>query len=178
VLAGIILFFMVEKLLIWVHCHGTEHCEVHGESKPYMLTVGDTIHNFIDGTIVAASFLVSVPLGIATSIAIFFHEIPQEMGDFGAMLHMGFSRKKTILFNLVSAAFSFLGAILTYFFAPAVQGLLGIIIMLAAGNLMYLAIADLIPELHKETGTRKALIQITVMVLGIVLMWGVMTLLE
>jgi len=172
VLAGVVLFFVIEKLLIWSHCHGDE-CDIHHESRPYVLMVGDTIHNFIDGIIVAASFLVSVPLGMITAIAIFFHEIPQEIGDFGTMLHMGLSRKKTILFNLISAAFSFIGAILTFFFAPLVQGLLGFVVMIAAGNLMYIAIADLIPELHHERNTKKAITQIAFMIFGIVLIWGI-----
>jgi len=171
VLAGVVLFFVIEKLLIWSHCHGNE-CDIHHESKPYVMMVGDTVHNFIDGIIVAASFLVSIPLGMVTAIAIFFHEIPQEMGDFGTMLHMGLSKKKTILFNLISAAFSFIGAILTYFFAPLVQGLLGLIVMIAAGNLMYIAIADLIPELHHERNTKKAITQIIFMLLEIVIIWG------
>lgn len=177
VLVGIMAFFILEKLMLWIHCHGTENCEAHGESKAYMLNLGDTIHNFIDGVIVAGSFLVNVQLGIVTSIAIFFHEIPQEMGDFGTMLHLGFSRKKTILFNLISAAFSFLGAILTYFFAPAVHGMLSAIIFIAVGHLIYIAVGDLIPELHKETGMKKAVLQIIVMISGITLIWGLMTVL-
>lgn len=169
VLLGIILFFLMEKFVYWRHCHIPISRE-HPHPFAYMNLIGDGLHNFIDGTIVAASYLTSIPLGITTTIAVLIHEIPQEIGDFGVLVHGGFSKSKALIFNFMSALLSVLGALVTLIISTSVIDLQKFFIPLTAGGFIYIAGSDLIPELHKETAPRKSLIQLIGLILGVLIM--------
>lgn len=171
VILGIILFFILEKFLHWHHCHKAK-CDIH--TFTYMNLVSDGIHNFIDGAIIAASFIVNIPLGIAATLAIIFHEIPQEIGDFAILVYGGFSKLKAIFYNFLSALTAILGAVLTYFFSTTFEGLITFLLPFAAGGFIYIAMSDLIPELHKEEKMSKSLIQLVSLLLGL----GIMLLLK
>lgn len=147
ILGGFLLFFIIEKLLFWYHCH-EEHCNVHTSST--MVLVGDTLHNFLDGIAIAVSFLVSPVVGIATTVAVFLHEIPQEVADFSVLLASGMKPMRAIAFNIFSALASILGGVLGYFFSTQVTGALPVLLGFAAGGLIYIAASDLVPEIHKE----------------------------
>ena len=176
VLLGILLSFAMEKIIHWHHCHilpaEDVHCEHHHVG--IMSLVGDATHNFIDGVLIAASFLVSVEIGIATTIAVILHEIPQEIGDFAILLHSGFSRMKAILFNLLSALMAVVGAVIVLVSSTSASGLTEVLLPIAAGNFLYLAGSDLIPELHKHTGIRQGFLQLACMVLGMAAMYALM----
>lgn len=172
-LSGIILFFVLEKMVHWRHCH-KEPCEAHPHPFSYIILFGDTLHNFIDGLIIAASYLVSIPLGIATTIAVILHEIPQEVGDFGSLLYGGFSRKKAIIFNFVSAFFAVIGAILMLPLGFVSESLIKYLIPFAAGGFIYIAGTDLIPELNKHKKMADGIRQLAVFFLGIIIMFGML----
>lgn len=169
VLAGILLFFVLEKFIHWRHCHiPQEHRHIH----PFAITnlVGDGIHNFIDGMIIAGSYLVSLPVGFATTIAVALHEIPQEIGDFGILLQGGIRQKKALWLNFISATTSILGAVIVLILGT--EHSLGIfIIPFTIGGFLYIAGADLIPELHKETNPTNSLIQLFSFMAGIFIMY-------
>lgn len=164
VLLGIILFFMMEKFLYWYHCHKGK-CDVH--TFRYLNLIGDSIHNFIDGIIISTSFLVNIPLGIVTSLAIILHEIPQEIGDFGILVYGGLSKTKALLYNFISALTAFLGALVAYFFLSQIDNFAPFIIAFAAGGFIYIACSDLIPELHKERDVKKSSLQFILLLTGI-----------
>ncbi len=164
VLFGIMLFFLLEKFLYWYHCHEGE-CDVH--QFTYLNLVGDGIHNFLDGVIIASAFLTSTSVGLITSIAIVLHEIPQELGDFGVLVYGGFSRAKALAYNFVTALTSFLGAILAYFFLNQVKGVTPLMISVAAGGFIYIACTDLMPELNKDRTLRRSIQQFILISLGI-----------
>jgi zinc and cadmium transporter len=168
VLIGFILFFLIEKVLHWRHCHKGE-CDVH--TFHYMNLVGDSIHNFIDGLIMAASFVVSIPLGITTTIAIATHEIPQEIGDFGVLLYGGFSKKKAIILNFVIALTAVLGGIVGYFVSNLIENIVLFILPFAAGGFIYIAATDLVPEIRKELDMKKYMATLFVFICGILIMW-------
>lgn len=150
VLVGVLFFFLLERFLHWFHHHGYDEHQLKGKPVVPLLIIGDTIHNFIDGIAIAATFLVSIPAGIITTIAVGAHEIPQEIGDFGIMLRHGFSRKKVLLVNSLSAAASFIGVLLAYYYGTKIEGISVIFISFAAGLFLYVALSDLIPEIHHE----------------------------
>ncbi|HUW26053.1 MAG TPA: ZIP family metal transporter [Gallionella sp.] len=176
VLFGILLFFILEKLVLWRHCHH-EHCEAHvllaGEHNHdhgrsgLMITVGDTFHNFVDGIIIAAAFLTDIHLGIVTSLAIIAHEIPQEVGDFAILLHSGYSKTKAFQLNLISSVASIAGGVLGYFVLQTMQSWIPSLLALAAASLLYVAVADLIPGLHKRAQLRDTVQQVGLIVLGV-----------
>lgn len=168
-LAGILLLFLFEKFLKWYHCHEEEKCEIHTWSSAVIL--GDAIHNFIDGIIITVSFLFSVPLGIASTIAVFLHEIPQEIGDFGVLLHAGYNRSKIFFFNLLAALATPLGAILSFFAAPFFTQALPYFLAFAAGGFIYIAIADLLPQIQGRT-RGSDFSHLIVIILGILLILG------
>jgi len=168
VLVGFILFFLIEKVLHWRHCHKGE-CDVH--TFHYMNLVGDSIHNFIDGLIMAASFVVSIPLGITTTIAIATHEIPQEIGDFGVLLFGGFSKKRAIMLNFVVALTAVLGGIVGYFVSNLIENIVVFILPFAAGGFIYIAATDLVPEIRKELDMKKYMATLFVFICGILIMW-------
>lgn len=169
-LSGILLFFVLEKFLRWRHCHDVE-CDAHPKHLGTMNLVGDGVHNFIDGVLIGTSFLVSIPLGIATTVAVIAHEIPQELGDFGVLLHSGFKAKTAVLYNLFSAAFAIVGAVVALLVGEALEEFVHFIIPLTAGGFIYIALSGLVPELHKENKTYKSLIQLIALVFGILVMY-------
>ena len=146
-LGGILLFFVLEKLVLWRHCH-THDCEVH-ESSVFPVVIGDAFHNFVDGAVIAAAVITSVPLGISTAFAVAAHEIPQEVGDFAILLHAGYSRGRALLLNVLSAGASALGAASAFIALDIVPRLLPYCLALAAASFLYVAMADLIPGLHR-----------------------------
>src|SRR4030042_2219346 len=161
VVVGFILFFLVEKVLHWRHCH-KGHCDVH--TFHYMNLVGDSIHNFIDGLIMAASYVVSLPLGITTTIAIATHEIPQEIGDFGVLLYGGFSKKNEILLNFVVSLTAVVGGIVGFFISHYVENIVIYILPFAAGGFIYIAATDLVPEIRKELDMKKYMATLVVFI--------------
>ncbi|OGH88090.1 MAG: hypothetical protein A3J93_05550 [Candidatus Magasanikbacteria bacterium RIFOXYC2_FULL_42_28] len=166
-IGGLVVSFALEKIIHWHHCH-LPHGHDHAHPFAIMNLVGDTLHNFIDGMIIAASYLVSIPAGIATTVAVVFHEIPQEIGDFGVLLHGGFSKKKAILMNLITALSAIVGAIIVLVIGTSSEHLTAWLIPFAAGNFIYIAGSDLIPQLHKEEpGIKSALWQLTWFCLGV-----------
>jgi zinc and cadmium transporter len=222
-LFGLLLFFVLEKLVIWRHCHG-DHCEVHaihneancpdvqhGSSaqeggakfRPVvshapslvqshahthshhdsgrsgmMIMIGDTFHNFVDGVLIAAAFLVDVKLGMVTALAIISHEIPQEVGDFLILLHSGYSKKQAFIFNLVSSLATLIGGLIAYFALQFVMGWIPYILGLAAASMLYVAVADLIPSLHKRTELKATISQVSLISLGVATIWLAHILLE
>jgi len=180
ILGGIFAFFVMEKLLLYRHCH-TENCEVHdphdapqpgahghdhGRSAT-LIMVGDTVHNFVDGVLIAAAFLQSVEVGIVTAIAIIAHEIPQEMGDFLILLHSGFSRAKAFAVNMLSSVATVVGGLLGYYALQAIEGLQPILLGIVAASMIYVAVADLIPGLHRRPELRDTASQALLIALGI-----------
>lgn len=206
ILLGILIFFTLEKLVLWRHCHG-DHCEAHAlhdeahcpdNKKPHqhgkavrfkavetkapnltahhhehdqgrsgmMIMIGDTFHNFVDGILIAAAFMADTQLGLVTALAIIAHEIPQEVGDFLILLHSGYSKKQALLFNLLSSLATMFGGLLAYYALQAVQGWIPYILSLAAASMLYVAVADLIPGLHKRTAMKDTLQQISLILLG------------
>jgi len=215
VLFGILLFFVLEKLVLWRHCHG-EHCEAHAMHteddcpaheikdhaeaqttkfkavtekapsivKPHshghqhdsgrsgmMIMVGDTFHNFVDGILIAAAFMIDIRLGAVTAMAIIAHEIPQEVGDFLILLHSGYSKKQAFLFNLFSSLATLVGGVLAYFALQTLQSWIPTILGLAAASMLYVAVADLIPGLHKRTELKATIAQVGLIGLGVASIW-------
>ncbi|MEE9331455.1 MAG: ZIP family metal transporter [Methylophilaceae bacterium] len=209
ILFGILLFFTLEKLVLWRHCHG-DHCEAHAlhdeahcpdnaASTPaaenvkfnpgtksaagimtvshhhehddgrsgMMIIIGDTIHNFVDGILIAAAFLVDIQLGLVTALAIIAHEIPQEIGDFLILLHSGYSKKKALFFNMFSSFATMVGGLLAYFFLQTMEASIPYILALAVSSMLYVAVADLIPGLHKRTKMKDTVQQIALILLGV-----------
>ena len=169
ILLGIIFFFMMEKFLHWQHCHEA-NCEEHPRQFSFVILAGDTLHNFVDGLIIAASYIVSIPVGIATTIAVVFHEIPQEIGDFGSLIYGGFSKMKALVLNFATALTAVAGAVLVLSANSSAEKLTQFLIPFAAGGFIYIATADLIPEIHKHTETKKSLWQFSAFFLGIGIM--------
>ncbi|MBL7206424.1 MAG: ZIP family metal transporter [Candidatus Aenigmarchaeota archaeon] len=170
VLSGIVVFFITEKLIHWRHCH-VPTCEEHPHPFAYMNLVGDGVHNFIDGLIIAASYLAGLPVGIATTIAVILHEIPQEIGDFGVLIHGGFSRKKALCMNFLTALVALAGVVIALIVGGFVEGLSTFLLPFAAGGFIYIAGSDLIPELHKRTCESKSYLQLAAIVIGMFLMY-------
>ena len=175
VLAGILVFFLLEKLVLWRHCH-FEACEgheghVHGTHdhgrSGLLILVGDTFHNFVDGVLIAAAFMEDVKLGFITALAMIAHEIPQEVGDFLILLHSGYSKTRALAFNLLSSLATLVGGLLAYFALSSVQGAVPTLLALAAASMIYVAVADLIPGLHNRTELRATVQQIVLILLGI-----------
>jgi zinc and cadmium transporter len=169
VLGGILIFFLIEKYVHWHHCHNP-NCKEHKNHLAVMNLVGDGLHNFVDGLIIAGSYLISVPLGIATTIAVIFHEVPQEIGDFGVLLYSGFSKIKALFWNFLSALVAVFGAIVGLVLGSASEVFVQLIIPFAAGGFIYIAGSDLIPELHKECKLKDTILHVFALVLGMGLM--------
>ena len=164
-LIGIIFFFSLEKLLIWRHCHN-EECERHGTAGP-MILVGDAFHNFTDGIVIAASFLASIPVGIVIGLSVIAHEIPQEVGDFAILLHGGYSRRRALFMNTLSSIFTLPGAILAYYALDIVHYATPYVMAFSAASFLYIALADLVPELHGKMGFRHSIQQFLLMLAGV-----------
>jgi zinc and cadmium transporter len=168
-LSGILIFFVLEKYVYWRHCHKIASPE-HPHPFSYIILLGDGLHNFIDGMIIAASFLVSFPVGLATTLAVIFHEIPHEIGNFGSLVYGGFSRGKALFFNFLSATVAILGAVVVLLISFDTTDITKFMIPFAAGGFVYVASSDFIPELHKETIPNKSFIQLIFFVIGIGIM--------
>lgn len=167
-LLAFIIFLLIEKLLHWRHCH-IENCKIHAFG--YMNLIGDSVHNFIDGLVIAASFMVDLKLGMVTTFALALHEIPQEIGDFGVLIHAGFHKLKALLMNYLVALVVVFGGIVGYFASVYSEGLEKYLLPFAAGGFIYVASVDLIPELKKEPGFKKSSISFLVFLLGILIMY-------
>jgi len=191
ILIGILLFFILEKLLVWRHCH-SHACEAHGEDSHdehehdhahahnhshdnsrratgMFIILGDSIHNFVDGVLIGAAFLTDPQLGIVTSLAVAAHEIPQEVGDFAILLHSGYTRKKALIYNMLASLTTVIGGVLAYFSLGDLHHILPYFLTLAASSFIYIAVADLIPSLHQKTDIKTSLQQIGFILAGVVL---------
>jgi zinc and cadmium transporter len=166
---GFVMFLLIEKAFLLYHCH-EENCNLHSSVK--LVMVGDSVHNFLDGVAIAASFLVSPTLGITTTVAILIHEIPQEFGDIGVMLHSGFSKAKALAFNLVSAAMAILGGLVGFYYLNRFESFTPYILAITAGGFIYIAATDLLPEVHAESDTRtKISVHSVAVIFGILVIW-------
>jgi zinc and cadmium transporter len=169
VLCGFCLFFILEKFLRWHHCHGKEcHHHLH---LSYMNLIGDSLHNFIDGIIIVSAYLVSIPLGMVTTLSIISHEIPQEMGDFGVLLYSGMPKRKAMLYNFMVALLAIVGVIVGYFLIQYIQGISNFLIPAAAGGFIYIAATDLIPELQQEINAKSSIINFIIFVFALLFMY-------
>jgi len=175
IILGIVVMLIIEKFVHWHHCHAAPTKE-HKHPVAIMNLVGDGFHNFIDGIIIAAAFLISIPVGIATVIAVILHEIPQEIADFGVLLHGGFKKGQALLFNFLSATTAILGAILTLLLSGNIQNIESILVPFTIGSFLYIAGSDLIPELHKELDRKRSFIQIVAFVGGVIIMMSLLLL--
>jgi zinc and cadmium transporter len=172
---GIFFSFILEKFIRWRHCH-IPTTEEHPHPFAFMNLFGDALHNFIDGLIIGASYLASIPVGIATTLAVIMHEIPQEIGDFSVLVYGGFSRIKALFFNFLTALSSFLGAISALLLGTYINNVIHLLISFAGGTFIYIAGSDLIPEMHKEVELRASIIQLVMFLLGIGVMFSLLIL--
>jgi zinc and cadmium transporter len=185
ILGGIFVFFVLEKLLLWRHCH-TENCEVHDPHEAasrsgahdhgrsgLLITVGDTIHNFLDGLLIAAAFVQSTELGVVTAVAIIAHEIPQEVGDFLILLHSGYTRARALALNVLASLATVVGGLVGYFAMRALAGWEATLLGFVAASMIYVAVADLIPGLHRRPELRDTASQALLIALGIAAIAGV-----
>ena len=167
VLLSFLFFFLVEKILHWQHCHKHD-CEVH--SFGYMNLIGDGLHNFIDGMVIVGAYAVDIRMGLITTLAVIIHELPQEIGDFGVLIHAGFSKNKALLFNLFSATTAIVGALVGAFFLKNGSQLQNYLLPIAAGGFLYIAASDLLPEMRKEPVGKKLFFSIAMFAVGVFLM--------
>jgi zinc and cadmium transporter len=161
-LIGILAFFVLEKAVIWRHCH-THECEVHGVSASLVL-VGGAVHNFVDGAMIGAAVLTSVPLGLSTAVAVAAHEVPQEISDFAVLLHAGYSRGKALALNMICGLASVAGAILAVLLVNVVPAVLPYLLAVAASGFLYVAMSDLIPDLHQKSPSGAAAIRQVILI--------------
>jgi zinc and cadmium transporter len=172
-LAGVLVFFLLEKLVLWRHCHNGQDCQVHTSTAASLVIVGDAFHTFVDGALIAAAVLTSVPLGITTAVAVAAHEIPQEVGDTAILLRAGYSRRRAFTLNLMSGVGGILGACVMLLTSQSLPSLLPHVLSFAAGSFLYVAMSDLIPDLHRgglEGGSLRQLLLIAMGVLTITLL--------
>jgi len=179
ILAGLLGFFLLEKLVLWRHCHHDE-CETHspggshdhGSAAGYLILVGDGVHNFVDGILIAAAFLTDVHLGIVTAIAVAAHEIPQEVGDFAILLHSGFTRTRALAYNMLSSLTTVVGGVLAYFSLSIAHSVIPYVLAIAASSFIYIAVADLIPGLHKRVDPRATFEQLALISAGVMIIYA------
>ncbi|OGT21889.1 MAG: ZIP zinc transporter [Gammaproteobacteria bacterium RBG_16_57_12] len=177
VLLGVMFFFLLEKLVIWRHCH-SGYCEVHVPEDQHrhhasgtMVLIGDAMHNLVDGVLIAAAFLTDFHLGVVVSLAVAAHEIPQEVGDFIILLHSGFSRMRAFLFNILSSLTTIIGGVAAYYSMKDIMHVLPYVLAVAAASFIYVAVADLIPTLHKRTQLKATLQQVVLIIAGVSLIY-------
>ncbi|GMR03579.1 MAG: ZIP family metal transporter [Gammaproteobacteria bacterium] len=190
VLLGLLAFFLLEKMIIWRHCHSHD-CEVHGSTSVAgdttvhshnieqaqtlaagnLILIGDGIHNLLDGVLIAAAFLTDIHLGIVTSVAVIAHEIPQEVGDFAILLQSGFSRAKALLYNVLTSLTTVIGGVVAYFALPIVESMVPYVLAVAASSFIYIAVADLIPGLHKRPEFSATAQQVALIILGVMVIY-------
>ncbi len=177
VVIGFCVFFVIEQFLHWHHHHYVDHeCKACDQKKKkplaYLILIGDGVHNLIDGVVIAASFMVSPFTGVITTIAVALHEIPQEIGDFGVLVHSGFTRKRALLFNFLSALAAVIGGVIGYFFLARIEGFMLVLLPVAAGGFLYLAASDLIPEIKHGDKTIRMLTNFGCFLFGLAIMYG------
>lgn len=179
ILLGLLGFFLLEKMVLWRHCHST-HCEVHTPDHEHqhdkdasgtLIIIGDAVHNLVDGVLIAAAFMTDIDLGIVTALAVAAHEIPQEVGDFAILLNSGYQRGRALFFNILASMATLVGAVIAYYSLQSMQGALPYILAIAASSFIYIAVADLIPGLHKRTELRETLQQIILIALGVIVIY-------
>ena len=183
ILIGLLGFFLLEKMVLWRHCHSS-HCEVHAPSENHasvhehqkdasgtLIIIGDAVHNLVDGILIAAAFMTDIDLGIVTALAVAAHEIPQEVGDFAILLNSGYKRGRALFFNVLASMATLVGAVIAYYSLQSMQQVLPYILAIAASSFIYIAVADLIPGLHKRTELRETLQQITLIALGVIVIY-------
>jgi zinc and cadmium transporter len=169
ILGGLLFFFFLEKFLIWRNCQ-VNACEVHSHAPGPLVLVGDAFHNFTDGIVIAAAFLTNFNIGLAAGFTIIMHEIPQETGDFAILLHNGMSKKKALLYNLLSSSATIPAAIISYFILDIFEATIPIFLALSAASFLYIALSDLTPQLHEKTETKEIIKQLILVVIGILTM--------
>jgi len=167
VVVSFLIFFLLEKIFRWRHCH-LGHCPTHAFA--YLNLLGDGLHNFVDGAVIAAAFLANISLGISTTLAVILHEIPQEIGDFSILIYAGLEKKKALFLNFASALTAIFGALATYFFALQISYLVPFLLPFAAGGFIYIAATDIIPELHKKEDIKQSILEFFLILLGAALM--------
>ena len=170
VLGGILLFFIIEKFILWRACHNKD-CKRHQNASAPLILIGDAFHNFIDGIIIVSAFYISVEFGITVSISVFAHEIPQEIADFGVLLKNGFSRKRAIVFNMLSGATALLGGLLSYFILDTAKNLIPYVLAFSASSFIYIALADLVPQMHQTIKINKSMVQILFIFIGVLIIY-------
>lgn len=175
ILLGILIFFILEKFVFWHHSHSSHDESVH--SSVYLTQIGDSLHNFLDGIIIAAAYMISVPVGVATTLAVVFHEIPQEIGNFAILVHGGWKVKKALFYNFISALFAVLGGVIVLLFLGEAVEIPVWLLSIAASSFIYLSMSDLIPEIQSEKSTKNSFFLIFAFVLGMVVM-GLLLFLE
>jgi len=171
ILLGIAIFFILEKFLHWHHEHHHHNKEDHIKPFGYLNLISDGLHNLIDGIIIAAAYMINIEVGIATTVAVVLHEIPQEIGDFGLLIHAGFSKSKALLLNLLSASLSLVGVIIVLIIGNSIIDSTAYILAIAAGGFIYIAGSDLVPELHKTNDFKSSIKQFLSIGLGIAIMF-------
>jgi len=164
-LAGMVAFFVLEKIVLWHHCHERK-CDAHAAAGPLIL-IGDAVHNAIDGVVIAAAFLTAVPLGIATALAVIAHEVPQEVGDFAILLASGYSRRQALAFNIVSGLATLPGAFLGWLALETIQSAIPYMLAVAAASFLYIGAADLIPSLHQRAALAPSTRQVLLLLAGV-----------
>lgn len=178
VLLGLLGFFLLEKMVLWRHCH-TDHCEVHApeghshkQSTGAMVLIGDGLHNFLDGILIAGAFMTDIHLGVVTSLAVAAHEIPQEVGDFAVLLHSGFSRGRAFSYNILASLTTVIGGVLAYLALQRTEVILPYVLAVAASSFIYIAVADLIPTLHQRVEGRATVQQVLLIAIGILVIYA------
>ena len=169
IIGGILLFFILEKFLYWRHCHA-DTCEVHEKPFVWLNLIGEGLHNFIDGLIIGASYSVGIGIGVTTSLAVIFHEIPHEIGNFGVLVHGGLPRWRALFLNFLCACVAILGTLLALWIGPRIKDFPSLMMPITAGGFIYIAGSDLIPELHKEVSVPRSFFQLVSVILGVALM--------
>jgi len=172
VLLGIVFFFLLERVIHWLQHPHREHKDTDPKPIVPLVVFGDSVHNFIDGVVIAATFLADPTLGIITTFAIVAHELPQEIGDFGILLHEGVKRSKVFLYNALSQAAAIVGAVITYFVGTSVEGILPFLIAVTSGFFIYIALSNLVPQIHEENKKGFAILETSALIIGILVIWG------
>ena len=174
-LVGIIIFFLLEKIILWRICSNKD-CERHNSASAQLILIGDGFHNFIDGIIITTAFLSSPAFGVFVTLSVFAHEVPQELADFGILLKNGYSKKKALLYNMLSGSTALFGGLLAYFALESAQRLIPWVLAFSASSFIYIALADLVPTMHKKTKLKESLTQIILIIIGILIIYTIKSL--
>lgn len=169
-LTGIMVFFLIEKIILWRTCYNKD-CERHKNASAPLILIGDAFHNFIDGVVIASAFLTSINFGILAAIAVFAHEIPQELADFGILIKNGYSRKKAFTYNMISGLTAIPAGLLAYWFLDSARQIIPYVLAFSAASFIYIALADLVPQMHKKTAVKDSVLQLSLILSGIVIIY-------